>query len=124
MTRAVFDYYEALRVRGQPSENAFCQHVAFKASGMTGLAECLQRVGYQPSSPPQPNEHRGESLLSEVIDVQIKGDFAVATVQAHIFDNGALGHPHHERLLFAREGGEWGYVWGQQSDAWQLFGGQ
>ncbi|MCI0890556.1 MAG: DUF4440 domain-containing protein [Chloroflexi bacterium] len=122
VTRAVRDYYQAVNERGLPQALARCGETALAASGMASIAECRDRVGFQPATPAIPNEHRTGSVLARVFDVELEGEFAVATVVAHILDNGALGHPAPAlRILFAREGGQWGHVYGQQHEAWDLF---
>lgn len=122
VAQAVRDYYEALGERGPAQARAICEQTALAASGMAGLGDCRNRVGYQPATPPVRNEHRSGIVLGRIVDVEIKGDFAVATVETISIDNGALGHPAPAgRVLFAREDGQWGHVYGQQHEAWALF---
>ena len=119
---AVRGYYEAVNERGPAQARAICDQTALAASGMAGLGECRNRIGFQPATAPVRNEHRTGRVLGRIVDVEIEDDFAVATVETNSIDNGALGHPATGgRFLFAREGGQWGYVYGQQHEAWALF---
>ena len=122
VAQALRDFYEALGERGPAQGRAVCDQTALAASGMAGLVECRNRVGFQPATPPVRNEHRTGSVLGRIVDVEIEDDFAVATVETHSMDNGSLGHPSTGgRFLFAREDGQWGHVYGGQHEAWALF---
>ena len=102
LTEAVFDYYEALRVRGSGGS-----------------------MGYPPDwpGPTALNEHRDETLLTAVFGVNVVGDFALARVETHVIGNGAVSHPSPgaARVLLARSAGEWRRIDDQQHEAWDLF---
>ena len=102
LTEAVFDYYEALRVRGSGGPMGYPPHWP----GPTGV-----------------NEHRSEILLTAVFGVEVEGDFAIARVETHIPGNGAVSHPSPSagRVFLARMRGEWRRIDDQQHEAWKLF---
>ena len=78
--------------------------------------------GWAAGLPTKVNEYRDETLLTAASDVEVQGDFAVASVTTHSLSNGALGHPRDGgRVILARSGGEWQFIEGQQHEAWDLF---
>ena len=89
---------------------------------MASIDDCRNRVGFQPATRTELNEHRSGIVPGRILDVKFEGDFALATVETHFIDNGALSHPSSGgRVLFARQGSQWRHVYGHQHPAWALF---
>ncbi|MEX0787128.1 MAG: hypothetical protein WD939_10865 [Dehalococcoidia bacterium] len=74
-----------------------------------GLRADLQKP-FWTERPTDLGEHRERNVLSKIAGVQFKDEYAAATIDAHIVDNGAIGHPNRYFIVLRHGGGSWAVV--------------
>ncbi len=69
-----------------------------------------RQTSFWSSSPTQLGEHRERDVLSSVQSVEFKGEYAAASIDTYVVDNGAIGHPVNGKLVLRRQGEAWTVV--------------